>query len=62
VLCAVAGRIPAARLKALVKGFTSVGLTPAGAEAIAGVRLARFVPADLIALAGARERFERARD
>jgi hypothetical protein len=62
VLCAVTGRVPAGRLKAIVKGFTSVALTPAGAEALAGVRLARFIPADLTAIARARDAFERARD
>jgi hypothetical protein len=62
VLCMVTGRVPAGRLKALVKGFTSVGLTPAGAEALAGVRLSRFIAADLTAVARARDAFERARD
>jgi hypothetical protein len=62
VLCVVSARVPAGRLKALVKGFTALGATSAGAEALAGVRLARFVPADLNAIARARDAFERARD
>ena len=62
VLCLVDGRLPAARLQALVKGFTAVGKTPAGAEAMAGVRLARFVRADQSALARARDQYERARE
>jgi hypothetical protein len=62
VLCVVSGRVPAARLNALLKGFTSLGETPAGTDALTGVRLARFVPADLNALARARDAFDRARE
>ena len=62
VLCLVGGRLPAARLKALVSGLTSLGATPSGAEALAGVRLARFVEPDQRALTVAADSYARARD
>ena len=62
VLCVVAGRLPAARLKALEAGLTSLGATPAGAEALAGARLARFVVADQRALAAAADAYARAHE
>jgi len=62
VLCLVGGRLPAARLQTLVKGFIAVGETPAGVEALAGVRLARFVLADQRALTRARDAYERAKE
>ena len=46
VLCTVGNRLPAAKLKALFAALPKLGGTPAGAEALAGVRLSRFVPAD----------------
>ncbi|MBE3097804.1 MAG: hypothetical protein IMZ44_11855 [Planctomycetes bacterium] len=62
VLCAVGGKLPAARLKGLVKGLMSLGATPAGAEALAGVRLARFVAADQQALTRALDTFARVKE
>jgi hypothetical protein len=62
VLSAVGDRVPAARLKALVRGLTSLSSTPAGTQALAGVRLRRFVAADQAALARARELFDRAKE
>jgi len=62
VLSVVGDRVPASKLKALLKGLTSLETTPAGKQTLAGVRLARFVPADQAALARAREMFDRARD
>jgi hypothetical protein len=62
VLCLVSGRLPAARLQELVKGFRSAGETPAGAEALAGARLARFVRLDEGSLARAREAYDRVKE
>lgn len=61
VLSVVGDRVPAAKLKALLKGLTSLETTPAGKQTLAGVRLARFVPADQAALTRARELFDRAK-
>lgn len=60
VLCALGDRLPAARQKGLVAALTGLAATPAGAEALAGVRLARFVPADAKSLASARDAYARA--
>jgi hypothetical protein len=62
VLSAVGDRVPAAKLKALLKGLTSLETTPAGKLALAGVRLTRFVAADQAALTRARELFDRAKE
>jgi hypothetical protein len=62
VLCVVAGRLDAPATRTLVKGLSSLGATPAGVEALAGVRLARFVSADQAALARAREVFEKVKE
>jgi hypothetical protein len=62
VLSVVGDRLPAARLKALLKGLTSLDTTPGGQQALAGVRLTRFVPADQAALTRAREMFDRAKE
>jgi hypothetical protein len=62
VLCIVDGRLPAARLKTLVNGLTSLNTTAAGAEALAGVRLIRFVAADDPALARAVDAYARVKD
>jgi hypothetical protein len=62
VLSAVADRVPVAKLKALVNGLTRLETTPVGKQALAGVRLTRFVPADQAALTRARESFDRAKD
>lgn len=60
VLCAVENRLSAARLKKLIETLPQIGNSPAGAEALAGVRLARFVVADARALASARDAYARA--
>jgi hypothetical protein len=62
VLSVAGDRVPAAKLKALLRGLASLETTPAGKEALAGVRLARFVPADQAALAKAKESFDRAKE
>ena len=62
VLSAVGNRLPASRLKALLKGLLSLDAAPAGREALAGVRLARLVAADQAALAQARGLYDRAKE
>lgn len=62
VLSVVGDRVPAAKLKALLKGLTSLETTPAGKQTLAGVRLVRFEPADQAALTRAREMFDRAKE
>lgn len=62
VLCALGDRLPAARQKAFVAALSNLASTPAGAEALAGVRLARFVPADAKALASAGDAYARAQN
>jgi hypothetical protein len=62
VLCTVGKRMPAARLAILLKGLTSLGAHAGGAEALAGVRLARFVVADQQALAAVRAAFDRVKE
>jgi hypothetical protein len=62
VLSVVGDRLPAARLKGLLKSLTAMDATPAGKQALAGVRLTRFVAADQPALARAQELFDRARE
>jgi|CXWL01.1.fsa_nt_gi ABC-type phosphate/phosphonate transport system substrate-binding protein len=60
VLCAVGGRLPPARRAALLAALPTLGSTPTGSAALAGVRLAGFVVADQVALARARDAYERA--
>ncbi len=62
VLSSVGDRLPAARQAAVVQALDSLGDTPAGAEALAGIRLSRFVPADQSALTRARDAFDRVRE
>jgi len=62
VLSGVGGRLPAARQKAVVSALASLHTTPAGAEALAGVRLVRFVAADQPALARVRDAFDRIKE
>lgn len=62
VLCTVGDRLPAAALARLVAALPRLGDSPAGAEALAGVRLARFVPADAKALASARAAYAQAQN
>jgi len=62
VLCTVGKRMPAARLAGLVKGLMSLGAHAGGAEALAGVRMARFAVADQQALAAVRAAFDRVKE
>jgi hypothetical protein len=62
VLAVVRGRLPAARLEPLQKALRDLGGTPIGAEALAGIRLTGFVPAEEQALARAREAFDRVKN
>ena len=62
VLSGVGDRVPAAKLKALLKGLTSLETTPSGRQVLAGVRLAQFVPADRAALTKAQEWFDRVKE
>jgi hypothetical protein len=54
IVATVGNRTPAARWKALAAGFEAVAGTPAGAAALEGIRMLRFVPLDQKALAAAR--------
>ncbi len=60
VLCLVRARIPADEAASLLAGLASLHHHPAGAQALAGVRLTRFVDADQHALSAARDAFEQA--
>jgi hypothetical protein len=62
VLSVVGDRVSAAKLAALLKGLMSLETTPGGKQALAGVRLTRFVAADQEALTRARELFDRAKE
>jgi hypothetical protein len=54
VVAAVGGRVPPARLAKLEAALRDLPGEPQGAEALAGIRMARFVPIDEPALAAAR--------
>jgi hypothetical protein len=54
VVATVGRRLPAARWRALEKAFLGLAGDPAGAAALAGVRMVRFAPLDPKALAAAR--------
>jgi hypothetical protein len=54
LLCTVRGRLPDARAAALVQAFAGLAARPEAAAALAGVRIARFVPLDEAALKRAR--------
>jgi hypothetical protein len=56
ILATVAGRVTAARWAKLGPALRELSSDPAGAEALAGIRMARFVPLDEAALAAARQR------
>ena len=62
VLCAIGNRLPAPRLEGLVQVLTQLAASPAGAEALAGVRLARFVPAEAKSLASASDAYARVKE
>lgn len=54
VVAAVGNRLPAPRWSALEKALLALARDPQGAEALAGIRMVRFLPADAAALAAAR--------
>ncbi len=54
LLCTVRGRLPEARTAALLQAFAGLAARPEAAAALAGVRVARFVPLDEAALKRAR--------
>jgi uncharacterized protein (DUF697 family) len=60
VLCVVGNRLPEARSKAVTVALLKLGGAPAGAEALAGMRITRFVPADQATIARAQAAFNRA--
>lgn len=62
VLAVVGGRLDAAQSRAIAKGLASLGSTAGGPDALAGVRLARFIPADQAALARAREAYDKVKE
>jgi hypothetical protein len=57
VLCAVGERIAKAKVNALRNGLLTLGQTPEGTAALAGVRLSGFVPIDDAAIAKARDAY-----
>jgi hypothetical protein len=62
VVASVAGRLPEARVKALVRALESLSGRPAGASALGGLQLDRFVALDEAALRRAREAYRAAPD
>lgn len=54
VLCTVGSRLPTPRWAPLERAFLTLHAAPAGAAALAGVRMARFAPLDPAALSAAR--------
>lgn len=62
VLASVGGRLSSARQLALVRALSSLTNTPAGRDALAGVRLSGFVAADREALSQLREAFARVKE
>jgi hypothetical protein len=55
VVCTVGGRLAPPRWSALERALLGLHADPAGAAALAGVRMARFAPLDQAALAAARD-------
>lgn len=60
VLATVSDRLPEARARPLAKALLGLGRRPAEAEALAALRLARFVALDEAGLRRAREAFQKA--
>lgn len=60
VVAAVGRRLPAARWAKIGAALRELPADPAGAEALAGVRMSRFVPLDAKALSAARRAFAEA--
>jgi hypothetical protein len=61
VVATVDRRLPAARWTSLAAALRDLASAPAGAAALAGVRLARFEPLDVAALSAARAAYREAR-
>ncbi|MBP1612226.1 MAG: hypothetical protein H6Q01_889 [Acidobacteria bacterium] len=62
LLCTVRGRLPDAQAAALVQAFAGLAARPEAAAALAGVRIARFVPLDEAALKRARAAYDAVKD
>jgi hypothetical protein len=62
LLCTVRGRLPDAQSTALVQAFAGLAARPEAAAALAGVRIARFVPLDELALQRARTAYDAVKD
>jgi hypothetical protein len=60
ILATVGGRVPAARWAKLASAFRDLGADPAGADALAGIRMTSFVALDQRALASARKAYAEA--
>ncbi len=60
VVAVVGRRVPAARWQKIAAALQALPSEPAGAEALAGIRMARFVPLDAKALAAARAAYAEA--
>jgi hypothetical protein len=60
VLCTVGGRVPATESEAIVAGFLELHRSPAGEEALAGMRLKRFRKLDTKAVEAARRAYREA--
>ena len=62
LLCTVRGRLPDPQAAALVRAFAGLAARPEAAAALAGVRIARFVPLDEAALKRARAAYDAVQD
>jgi len=62
LLCTVRGRLPDAQAAALMRAFAGLAARPEVAAALAGVRIARFVPLDEAALKRARAAYDAVKD
>ena len=60
IVATVGERVRPPRWEAFARAFTKLPESPGGAQAMAAVRMERFVPLDEAALAGARQAFARA--
>lgn len=58
LLCTVGDRLPGKEADSLVAAFSALGGRPAAADALAGVRVARFAPVDAAALRKARAAYD----
>lgn len=61
LLCAVGGHLPKNRQQAVAQAVLKLDAKPAGAAALAGLRLTRFVALDAAALARAEKEYDAAR-